>query len=173
MVADSPKGPWKDPLGKPLLPEDLTPTHEYDMGIFEELQACSTIRQNTVEITAGEKSWPVLFKEPSMGDHDQIRTRYMKYTMKTKTDPKTKEQSQEMVFDSDKSNMTGYHRELVMLTAFNPDSKERIFKTTAAFDKIFGTVNNIPKHGESLFAQFLEGANSVLKATGFEEASGN
>jgi arabinoxylan arabinofuranohydrolase len=36
MVADSPSGPWKDPLGKPLLPENLTPTHEYDMGIFED-----------------------------------------------------------------------------------------------------------------------------------------
>ena len=36
MVADSPQGPWKDPLGKPLLSEDLTPTHEYDMGIFED-----------------------------------------------------------------------------------------------------------------------------------------
>lgn len=36
MVADSPAGPWKDPLGKPLLAEDLTPTHEYDMGIFED-----------------------------------------------------------------------------------------------------------------------------------------
>lgn len=36
MVADTPQGPWKDPLGKPLLPEDLTPTHEYDMGIFED-----------------------------------------------------------------------------------------------------------------------------------------
>jgi arabinoxylan arabinofuranohydrolase len=36
MVADSPTGPWTDPLGKPLLTEDLTPTHEYDMGIFED-----------------------------------------------------------------------------------------------------------------------------------------
>ena len=36
MVADSPAGPWTDPLGKPLLPEDLTPTHEYDPGIFED-----------------------------------------------------------------------------------------------------------------------------------------
>jgi N-acetylneuraminic acid mutarotase len=36
MVAASPQGPWKDLLGKPLLSEDLTPTHEYDMGIFED-----------------------------------------------------------------------------------------------------------------------------------------
>ncbi|HKK80892.1 MAG TPA: family 43 glycosylhydrolase, partial [Prolixibacteraceae bacterium] len=36
MVGDSPSGPWKDPLGEPLLPEDLTPTHEYDMGIFQD-----------------------------------------------------------------------------------------------------------------------------------------
>lgn len=35
-VGDSPVGPWKDPLGKPLLTEDLTPTDEYDMSIFEE-----------------------------------------------------------------------------------------------------------------------------------------
>ncbi|WP_246431421.1 family 43 glycosylhydrolase [Winogradskyella flava] len=36
VVGDSPVGPWKDPLGKPLLTSDLTPTHEYDMSIFEE-----------------------------------------------------------------------------------------------------------------------------------------
>lgn len=36
MVADSPSGPWTDPLGKPLLSSDLTPTHEYDPGIFED-----------------------------------------------------------------------------------------------------------------------------------------
>jgi arabinoxylan arabinofuranohydrolase len=36
MVADSPSGPWSDPLGKPLLVRDLTPTHEYDMGILED-----------------------------------------------------------------------------------------------------------------------------------------
>jgi len=32
----SPVGPWTDKLGKPLLTEDLTPTDEYDMAIFEE-----------------------------------------------------------------------------------------------------------------------------------------
>jgi hypothetical protein len=36
MVSDSPSGPWKDPLGKPLLSSEKTPTHEYDMGIFED-----------------------------------------------------------------------------------------------------------------------------------------
>jgi hypothetical protein len=36
MVADSPAGPWTDPLGRPLLPSSLTPTHEYDPGIFED-----------------------------------------------------------------------------------------------------------------------------------------
>ncbi len=36
VVGDSPVGPWKDVLGKPLLNSDLTPTHEYDMAIFEE-----------------------------------------------------------------------------------------------------------------------------------------
>ena len=36
MVADHPQGPWTDPLGKPLLSENLTPTHEYDMGIFQD-----------------------------------------------------------------------------------------------------------------------------------------
>ncbi len=36
MVADDPAGPWIDPLNKPLLAEDLTPTHEYDMGILED-----------------------------------------------------------------------------------------------------------------------------------------
>ena len=36
MVGDSPSGPWKDPLGRPLLSSDMTPTHEYDMGIFKD-----------------------------------------------------------------------------------------------------------------------------------------
>jgi len=36
VVGDSPVGPWTEPLGKPLLTADLTPTHEYDMAIFED-----------------------------------------------------------------------------------------------------------------------------------------
>ncbi|NQY09364.1 MAG: family 43 glycosylhydrolase [Flavobacteriales bacterium] len=36
VVADNPAGPWKDPLGKPLLTEEMTPTDEYDMGIIED-----------------------------------------------------------------------------------------------------------------------------------------
>jgi len=36
MVADRITGPWTDPLGKPLLTSDMTPTHEYDMGIIED-----------------------------------------------------------------------------------------------------------------------------------------
>lgn len=34
VVGDSPKGPWTDPIGKPLLPSDLTPTEERDPGIL-------------------------------------------------------------------------------------------------------------------------------------------
>ena len=37
VVGDSPQGPWKDPLGKPLLPSELTPTHEYDKGVFQDV----------------------------------------------------------------------------------------------------------------------------------------
>lgn len=36
VVGDTPVGPWKDPLEKPLLTSELTPTDEYDMAIFEE-----------------------------------------------------------------------------------------------------------------------------------------
>jgi len=36
VVGDSPVGPWEDVLGKPLLSSDLTPTHEYDITVFEE-----------------------------------------------------------------------------------------------------------------------------------------
>lgn len=36
VVGDSPIGPWKDVLGKPLLTSDLTPTDEYDMAILED-----------------------------------------------------------------------------------------------------------------------------------------
>ncbi len=35
MVADSPGGPWKDPLGKALLTEGLVPSDPYDPGIVE------------------------------------------------------------------------------------------------------------------------------------------
>jgi hypothetical protein len=34
MVAKTPVGPFKDVLGKPMLPEDLTPTKEYDPTIL-------------------------------------------------------------------------------------------------------------------------------------------
>jgi len=33
MVADKPEGPYVDALGKPLLPEDLTSTKEYDISV--------------------------------------------------------------------------------------------------------------------------------------------
>tara|TARA_R110002111_G_scaffold262858_1_gene341876 strand:+ start:6263 stop:7606 length:1344 start_codon:yes stop_codon:yes gene_type:complete len=36
VVGDTPVGPWKDVMGKPLLKSDLTPTHEYDMAVFED-----------------------------------------------------------------------------------------------------------------------------------------
>lgn len=36
VVGNSPTGPWKDPLGKPLLTSQLTDTDEYDMAIFED-----------------------------------------------------------------------------------------------------------------------------------------
>jgi arabinoxylan arabinofuranohydrolase len=34
VTADSPSGPWKDPLGKPLIPKGLTPTAERDPDIL-------------------------------------------------------------------------------------------------------------------------------------------
>ncbi|NMW32016.1 family 43 glycosylhydrolase [Altererythrobacter sp. RZ02] len=36
VVGDSPVGPWKDVLGAALLKKDLTPTDEYDPGLFAE-----------------------------------------------------------------------------------------------------------------------------------------
>ncbi len=36
LVGDSPVGPWRDPLGKPLLTAEMTPTHEYDMCVFQD-----------------------------------------------------------------------------------------------------------------------------------------
>ena len=36
VTGDTPVGPWVDPLGKPLLISELTPTHEYDMAVFED-----------------------------------------------------------------------------------------------------------------------------------------
>ena len=34
VVGDTPVGPWRDPLGKPLVPRGLTPTEERDPGIL-------------------------------------------------------------------------------------------------------------------------------------------
>ncbi len=36
VVGDTPVGPWKDPLGKPLLTSEMTSTDEYDMTVFED-----------------------------------------------------------------------------------------------------------------------------------------
>lgn len=36
LVGDSPAGPWRDPLGEPLLSAELTPTHEYDSCVFQD-----------------------------------------------------------------------------------------------------------------------------------------
>ena len=35
VMGDSPEGPWHDPLGKPLIPEGLSPTEARDPGIFQ------------------------------------------------------------------------------------------------------------------------------------------
>lgn len=35
VTSDTPVGPWKDPLGKPLIPPGLTPTEERDPAIFQ------------------------------------------------------------------------------------------------------------------------------------------
>lgn len=37
VVGNSPVGPWKEALGKPLLTSEMTPTDEYDMAIFEDM----------------------------------------------------------------------------------------------------------------------------------------
>jgi hypothetical protein len=34
LMADSPAGPWKDPIGKPLIPEGLTTTAAYDQDVL-------------------------------------------------------------------------------------------------------------------------------------------
>jgi arabinoxylan arabinofuranohydrolase len=34
VTGETPAGPWRDPLGKPLIPEGLTPTQERDPGIL-------------------------------------------------------------------------------------------------------------------------------------------
>ncbi len=36
VVGETPVGPWKDPLGKPLLDSALTHTDEYDMTVFQD-----------------------------------------------------------------------------------------------------------------------------------------
>lgn len=73
VVGDSPVGPWKDPLGKPLLSEKLTPTDEYDMAIFEEAGEHYIIfgvwdfyiaRLNDDMISLAEKPKKIVIKNP-------------------------------------------------------------------------------------------------------------
>jgi hypothetical protein len=74
MVGESPSGPWKDPLGKPLLTSEMTPTHEYDMGIFEDANGEFYIvfgvwdyyiaRLNEDMISLAEKPRKITIKDP-------------------------------------------------------------------------------------------------------------
>jgi arabinoxylan arabinofuranohydrolase len=42
MTATQPQGPYQDPLGKALLPKDLTPTREFDPTVFQDDDANQT-----------------------------------------------------------------------------------------------------------------------------------
>ncbi|MCU0792503.1 MAG: family 43 glycosylhydrolase [Opitutaceae bacterium] len=43
LVGDSPAGPWRDPLGRPLLTGDEAPTHPYDACVFVEADGAAYI----------------------------------------------------------------------------------------------------------------------------------
>jgi arabinoxylan arabinofuranohydrolase len=71
LVADSPAGPWKDPLGKPLIPDGLTTTAQYDPDILIDddgkaymIFGCYDyfiVRLNEDMISLAEKPRPVQF----------------------------------------------------------------------------------------------------------------
>ncbi len=43
VVGDTPRGPWEDPLGKPLIPKGVTPTEVRDPGILMDDDGCNYI----------------------------------------------------------------------------------------------------------------------------------
>lgn len=89
MVGDSPSGPWKDPLGKPLLSSEMTPTHEYDMGIIQDEEGDYYIvfgvwdyyiaKLNEDMISLAEKPRKIEIKNPR-GPYNQDGKNYEKPT---------------------------------------------------------------------------------------------
>lgn len=84
MVADSPVGPWSDPLGKPLLQAGIVgKTHPYDPAIFEEngkytiffgagKYYAATLAENMISLDSNPKLIKVLDKKgKEMGTQDK------------------------------------------------------------------------------------------------------
>jgi hypothetical protein len=145
------------------------------MSVLEQFQNINTVRTKIVEIEGIQ----VLFREPALAEHNKARRNFMKYTLVQKNGtPKNKitgneETEQETVFDSDRSDMSAYHRELVMMTAHDPDTNDRVFPDIKAFNSLFGIVNGEMKHGEGLFNKFVEHAQDVLRPESQEGAEKN
>ncbi len=73
-VADSPSGPWKDPLGKPLVPLGLTPTEQRDCDILMDDDGAAYMVYGTFNyfivrlgddmVSLAEKPRPVVIENP-------------------------------------------------------------------------------------------------------------
>jgi hypothetical protein len=138
------------------------------MGTLQQFQELNTIREKATEI----RGIPVLFREPPIAEKNTARKKHLKWVMEETSETGGKTE-QKMVIDSANSDWPAYHRDLVMMTAHDPESKERMFPNGAAFDSLFRTVNGVAKHGETLFNEFRDHAQDVSQPVSADEAEKN
>lgn len=141
---------------------------------FEALRGLKTIREKEATIEGID----MLFIEPPKGEHEAAKREYLRWEQEIKEDAKKAAKgggSSESTFrlDSQNSKMSDYHRALIMMTAHEPETRERMFPNNDAFNAIFGTINGETKNGDVLFSQLLKYAQEVSTPYSKEEAEKN
>lgn len=141
---------------------------------FEALRGLKTIREKEATIEGVD----MLFIEPPKGEHEAAKRKYLRWEQEIKGDAKKAakdEGSSESTLrlDSQKSQMSDYHRALIMMTAHDPETRERLFPDNDAFNAIFGTINGVTSNGDVLFSQLLACAQEVSTPYSKEEAEKN
>jgi len=142
------------------------------------LRKLKTIREKKATIIGKDDNGEdlkieVLFVEPNSSEHKAAKDRYLKWDQKIKKKEyvgrgKYKEKQSngqeaetELTLNNTASDMYSYHRELIIMTARDPDTKERMFEDVSAFNGIFGKVDGETRNGDVLLSQFVEHAQEV------------
>lgn len=141
---------------------------------FEALRGLKTIREKEATIEGID----MLFIEPPKGEHEIAKQKYLRWEQEIKGDAKKAKKDgraseSTLRIDSQNSKMSDYNRALVMMTAHEPETRERLFPDNDAFNAIFGTINGETKNGDVLFSQLLECAQEVSTPYSKEEAEKN